>query len=322
MTDRPLRVGVVGVGYLGGLHAAKYAALDSAELVGVCDSDRGRAAEVAAANGCAAFDAPAELAAAVDALSIAVPTAAHEAVAVAAIEGGVDVLVEKPLAATIAEAERIAGAAARHGRLLQIGHLERFHPALAEARQVVGRPRFIECHRLAPFAGRGADVSVVQDVMIHDLDLLASLVGEPVVSVEAIGVSVLSEHVDLANARLRFRGGCVANVTASRVSLKRERRLRVFQPEAYVAIDFDAHRLLVARLPEGAREAGGNPMESIELDQRDYDDADPLAEELAAFVAAVSTRGDVQVGPDEAIAAMRLATDIEEAIAEAAQDGA
>jgi len=288
-----VRAGVVGVGHLGALHAAKYATMDAAnadvELVGVYDSDRARAAKVAADCGCRAFESLAALLAEVDCASIAASTAAHFEAASEAIARGVHVLVEKPLAATLEGGRRLVDAAERAGVLLQVGHLERFNPAFADLPSIVGHPRFIECHRLSPFAGRGADTDVIFDVMIHDLDLIAFVVGRPLLAVEAIGVPVLSDHADIANARLRFEGGCIANVTASRVSLKRERRLRIFQEDAYVAVDFDARSLrLIRRRPGAAPFDPSSPMDAIEVEERNFaDDADPLRDEIAAFVSSV-----------------------------------
>ncbi len=301
-----LRAGVVGVGYLGALHASKYHELDDADLVAVFDIDRPRAGEVARRYGCVATATLGELLDRVDVASIAVPTAAHAEVAVRVAEAGVSMLIEKPLAGSLAEGERIAEAARAAGVAVQVGHLERYNPVFDELRRVLDRPRFVECHRLSPYAGRGGDTNVVYDVMIHDLDLLAHVVGQEVAGVEAIGVPVLSSHVDIANARLRFEGGCIANVTASRVSLKRERKLRVFQPDAYVSIDFDKRRVVIAqrREPESGAQS---PMAAIAVDEHELGEADPLASEIAAFVAAVREGKRPQVGLREGLAALRLA---------------
>ncbi len=303
MTE-PVRAAVVGVGHLGALHAAKYAATDGAELVGVYDIDQTRAGEVAALHGCRSFESLAALLAEADCVSVATPTATHREVASAAIARGLSVLVEKPLAASLADAADLVRTADDEGVLLFVGHLERFNPAFADLPSIVGHPRFIECHRLSPFAGRGADTDVVFDVMIHDLDLIAFVVGRDVQGIEAIGVPVLSDHADIANARLRFEGGCIANVTASRVSLKRERRLRIFQEDAYVAVDFDARSLRIVRRRAGAGPIDlSSPMDAIEVEERTFaDDADPLREEIAAFVRAVAChreagqRGEVGAG--------------------------
>jgi len=294
-----LRAGVVGTGHLGALHAAKYAATEGARLAGVFDPDPVRAAQVAATHGCTAFPSLAALLGAVDCASIAASTAAHHEAGLAAIAAGVHLLVEKPLAASLEDARALVEAAEARGVLLQVGHLERFNPAFADLPQLAGHPRFIECHRLSPFAGRGADVDVIFDVMIHDLDLIAFVVGRPLAAVEAIGVPVISDHADIANARLRFDGGCIANVTASRVSLKRERRLRIFQEDAYVAVDFDSRSLrVIRRRPGAAAFDPAFPMDGIEVEERSFaEDADPLRDEIGEFVAAVRERirGQVQI---------------------------
>jgi predicted dehydrogenase len=335
MTER-VRAGVVGTGHLGAFHVAKYAELAASEagalLVGVFDIDPAKAEAAAARAGCRAFHSAAELLAEVDCASIAASTAAHLELAREAIARGVHVLVEKPLAASLADARALVDQAATAGVLLQVGHLERFNPAFADLPSIVGHPRFIECHRLAPFAGRGADTDVVFDVMIHDLDLISYVVGRAPVSVEAIGVPVLSSHADIANARIRFEGGCIANVTASRVSLKRERRLRIFQEDAYVAVDFDARSLRIVRRREGAGPIDlSNPMEAIEVEERSFaDDADPLRDEIAAFVAAVRAHRNgvaapattIAVSGREALKALEMAERVRSAVAKEAATNA
>lgn len=319
-----VRAGVIGAGHLGALHAAKYAGAEGVELVGVYDIDAARAGEVASRHHCRAFDDLDELLSEVRCVSVAASTAAHYDVARAAIARGVDLLVEKPLAANAAEARTLVEAAEAAGVLLQVGHLERFNPAFADLPSIVGHPRFIECHRLSPFAGRGADTDVIFDVMIHDLDLIAFVVGRELVSVEAIGVPVLSDHADISNARLRFEGGCIANVTASRVSLKRERRLRIFQEDAYVAVDFDSRSLRVVRKRPGAGAFDPTaPMDSIVVEERTFgDDADPLRAEIEAFVAAVRAGGaragvalpsGIAVSGREALVALEMAERVREA---------
>jgi predicted dehydrogenase len=333
MTER-VRAGVVGTGHLGALHAAKYAEMKAAgaDLVGVYDADSAKAAAVAAAHGCRAFASAAELLDGVDCASIAASTAAHRELAGEAIARGVHVLVEKPLASSLDDARALVGAADAANVLLQVGHLERFNPAFADLPAIVGHPRFIECHRLAPFAGRGHDTDVVFDVMIHDLDLISFVVGRAPVSVEAIGVPVLSDHADIANARIRFDGGCIANVTASRVSLKRERRLRIFQEDAYVAVDFDTRTLRIVRRREGSGPIDlSNPMEAIEVEERSFaDDADPLRDEIRAFVAAVRAhRSGTQMPPKSAVAvsgrealvALEIAERVRTAVAKEAAAG-
>ncbi|MFM7736118.1 MAG: Gfo/Idh/MocA family protein, partial [Alphaproteobacteria bacterium] len=213
---QPIRAAVVGAGYLGTFHAEKYAAASGCRLVGVADVDLPRARALAERLGCAAVADVRDLLGSIDCASVVVPTVHHLEVGEALLRSGVDCLVEKPLAASAAEAARLVAAAREGGRILQVGHLERFNPALTRLAGVIDRPRFIECHRLAPFTVRGADVDVVRDLMIHDLDLVRLLVPDEIVSIEAVGVPVVTPQVDIANARLRFAGGCIANVTASR----------------------------------------------------------------------------------------------------------
>jgi predicted dehydrogenase len=320
VSGRRLRAGVIGVGYLGELHARKYAANDGVDLAAVFDTDRERARAVAAGTGCAAASSLDELLDRVDLASVAVPTVAHAEVGAAVAAAGVHMLVEKPLAADSASGRRLADAAAAAGVTLQVGHLERFNPVFDDTLKVVGRPRFIECHRLSPYAGRGVDTDVVFDVMIHDLDILAYLVGRPVAHVEAVGVAVLSEKVDIANARLRFEGGCIANVTASRVSLKRERKLRVFQEDGYVSIDFDARAAVIAwRDAEAtgrarASDSTGDPMKAIRVEQRAFGEADPLRAEIDAFVDCVRNGTPPLVGPADGLAALAIADRIVSAL--------
>ncbi len=232
-----IRVAVIGVGYLGRFHAQKYAALPECELVGVVDSRPEVAQAVATELGTRAFADCAQLVGRVDAVSIATPTPTHASIATTMLQGGAHVLVEKPITVTPAEAEALIQVARRCDRRLQVGHLERFNPAIVAAEQWLREPRFIECQRLAPFKERGTDVNVVLDLMIHDIDLVQMIVGSAVQSLDAIGTPVFSPEIDIANARLRFANGCVANVTASRVSLKTERKLRVFRDDAYLSID-------------------------------------------------------------------------------------
>jgi predicted dehydrogenase len=301
---RPLRAAVVGVGHLGRFHAEKYAALPEAVLVAVVDRDAARARTVADALGVRAFTDHRALVGLVDCASVAVPTNDHAAVACDLLAAGVDVLVEKPLASTVAEGTAIVRAAEQAGRLLQVGHLERFNPALRAAAEVVTRPRFLECHRLAPFVDRGTDVDVIHDLMIHDLDVIQSFVRAEVVAVESVGVPILTPSLDIANARLRFADGCIANVTASRVSLKRERKLRIFQPDAYVAIDYDQRTVRICRRVP-ARSPGGLP--EIVVSEHDVGEGDPLMDEIRTFVASVATRTAPIVSGREGLRALELA---------------
>jgi predicted dehydrogenase len=280
----PIRAAVVGCGHFGRFHAEKYAALADVELVAVVDCDLGAAQALGMRLGVVALSDPAALAGRAEAASVAVPTGAHCAVASGLLEAGLHVLVEKPIAASLAEADALIALAAARGRVLQVGHLERFNAAVLALADVLERPLFVESHRIAPFKPRGTDVDVVLDLMIHDIDLIQALVGAPLASVDAVGVPVLSATDDIANARLRFEGGCIANVTASRVSLKSERRMRVFQRDAYLSIDFQAGTASIARKGQGQMVPG---MPEIGLERRRFDDNDPLRLEIEAFLAAI-----------------------------------
>ena len=298
----PVRAAVVGAGYLGTFHAEKYAAANGCRLVAVADVDLSRARGLAERLGCRAVADFRELLGAIDCASVVVPTAHHREVGDVLLRAGVDCLVEKPLAASAADAATLVETARACGRILQVGHLERFNPALTRLAGVIDRPRFIECHRLAPFTVRGADVDVVRDLMIHDLDLLRLLVPDEIVSIEAVGVPVVTPRVDIANARLRFAGGCIANLTASRVSAKRERKLRLFQPDLYIAIDLAERSVRICRR---SRDDRGVP--EIGWEQVDLGEADALAREIHAFLASVRTRARPAVTGEDGLAALDLA---------------
>lgn len=302
-----LRVGVVGVGYLGRLHAQKYAAQPDATLVGVADVDADRAAEVAALCQTATLTNYCDLFGQVDCVSIAVPTQLHYTVARDFLTRGIDVLVEKPLAASAAEGRELVEIAERSRRILQVGHLERFNPALRSLTGILTAPRFIECHRVAPFVERGTDVDVVRDLMIHDLDVILSLVRSPVVSIEAFGVPVLTAEPDITNARLRFASGCVADITASRVALKRERKMRIFQPDTYLVIDYGEHRIRICRREPGPQ-TGGLP--NLTYEEREVDGEDALEEEIRAFLRAVRERSEPVVSGRDGLQALEVAEQI------------
>jgi len=309
-----VRTAVVGAGYFGTFHARKYAALPRAELRYVVDADPARAAEVAAANGALPLTDVEALAGAVDAVSVAVPTAAHHAVAGRCLDLGLHVLVEKPIATTLEEARDLVARAERTGRILQVGHLERFHALNLETAGLIRRPLFIECHRIHGFRPRAIDVDVVLDLMIHDIDLILALVRRPVLAVDAIGAPVITGAPDIANARLRFEGGCVANVTASRISLKTERKMRIFQPETYLSIDLmTRHYTAVHRTPGTA---GGQP--GFRAEEKSYGEADALELEIAAFLEAVATGGAPPVSGADGVAALETALNIRTAMAQSA----
>jgi len=302
-----LRVGVVGVGYLGRFHAQKYTAQPDVTLVGVVDVDLERAAEVAAACYTQAFSDYRDLFGQVDCVSIAVPTQFHHAVTRDFLTHGIDVLVEKPLTATGAEGRELVEVAEQHGRILQVGHLERFNPALRSLSGILTAPRFIECHRVAPFVERGTDVDVVRDLMIHDLDVILSLVRSPVASMEAFGVPVLTEQPDIANARLRFASGCIANITASRVALKRERKMRIFQPDTYLVVDYGEHRIRICRREPNVQ-TGSLP--NITYEEREVSGEDALEEEIRAFLRAVRERSEPVVSGRDGLQALEVAEQI------------
>jgi predicted dehydrogenase len=302
-----LRTAVIGVGYLGRFHAEKYAAHPGAQLVAVADLDQERAQAVAAELGVEALADYRSLLGRIDCASVAVPTQQHHSVTGALLAAGVDVLVEKPLTATVEEGKSLVELAARAGRVLQVGHLERFNPAIRALDGIVAQPRFIECHRLAPFTERGTDVDVVLDLMIHDLDVILSMSPAPVRSVEAVGVPVLTPSVDIANARIRFANGCIANLTASRVSLKRERKLRIFQPDAYLSVDYGNRHVLICR-----REPDANGQPSLRIEEREVPEQDPLEAEIDAFLHAVRAREVPPVSGWDGLRALEVAHVIRE----------
>jgi len=305
MTAR-LKVGVIGVGYLGRFHAEKYGARPEVELLGVADLSRPRAQEVAQALNTQAFSDYRRLISRVDAVSVAVPTTQHFAVVRDCLEGGCQVLVEKPLSVTVAEADELVRLARKHGRILMVGHLERFNSAMEELKKRVTQPRFIESHRLAFYKERGTDVDVVLDLMIHDLDHVLSLVSSPVAEIRAAGVSVLTDRIDLANVRLEFANGCIANLTASRMSLKSMRRFRLFQKEAYLAVDFEGRELTVAFRKEGAI----GPVPGVALEIKHYPPEDVLLKEISNFLRAVQKQEEPVVTGEAGRDALNLAMEI------------
>ena len=298
-----IRAAVVGVGYLGRFHAEKYAASPKAKLVAVVDIDADRARQIADCVGTEAVSDFRELFGRVQCVSIAVPTRLHHGIAREFLEQGIDVLVEKPLTAEIAEGRDLVEIAARKNAILQVGHLERYNPAIRKLENVINQPKFVECHRLAPFVERGTDVDVVFDLMIHDIDVIASLVRSPVERVEAVGVPVLTDKPDIANARIKFATGCIANVTASRVSLKRERKVRFFQPNAYISIDYDQRRTQIFHKP-----GPGATWLDIRAETIEFKDGDPLADEIDSFLDCVRERAAPLVGGAEGLRALEIAT--------------
>lgn len=310
-----IRCAVVGVGYLGRFHASKYAELAGAELVAVADCDARVASRVAAECGCAALTDYHRLLGTVEAVSVAVPTSLHFEVAQAFLQHGTHVLLEKPMTATVGEARTLNRIARERGVVLQVGHLERFNAALLELAGRDVAPLFIEAHRLAPYKPRSTDIDVVLDLMIHDLDIILSLVDAPPERIAASGACVLSDAIDIANARLEFASGCVANVTASRVSMKHERRMRIFVQDAYIAIDFHRQGLAVHRL--GRREMYPGVPEIVS-DERRFSDDDALRREIAAFLEAVRSGTPAVVSGEDGQRALETAIRIRDRVRAAA----
>ena len=306
MDDARIKVGIIGVGYLGRFHAEKFAYLPDTKLVGVADLNPARGQEAARTLGVPAFTAYQEMLPEVAAVSVAVPTSSHFAVVQDALEAGCHVLVEKPICLTVAEADELVRLARKWGRLLMVGHLERFHSAMQELKVKASRPRFIESHRLAYFKERGTDVDVVLDLMIHDLDHVLSLVPSPVQEIRAAGISVLTDRIDLANARLEFADGCIANLTASRMSFKSLRKFRLFQSDAYLAVDFEDRELTVAFKKEGAL----GPIPGVALEIQRFPEEDILLKEIKAFVKAVKTGQEPPISGEAGRAALHLALEI------------
>jgi len=301
-----MRVAVIGVGHLGKHHARLYAQLPAVELAGVVDIQESRAGEIAALYGTAAYTDYRDLFGKVDAVSLAVPTIDHARIGVDLLEHDIDVLVEKPIATTLEQAQALIDVARQRKRILQVGHVERFNPVFMAAREVATKPQFFEIHRLAEFSPRSLDIDVVLDVMIHDIDIVLSLVSAPVREVRAVGIPVLSQRADIANARVEFEDGCVANFTASRVSFEKTRKLRFFQPHDYISVDYASQTGTMVSLRMGR------------VTERKLEPAheEPLKLELAAFADCVSSRKTPVVNGEAGFRALDLAMRINAAIAE------
>jgi len=295
MTEK-LKTAVIGVGYLGQFHAEKYALLDSSDLVTVVDLDQERAATIAEKLGTRWCTDYREIVDQVDAVSIVVPTQSHYEVAKAFLEKGVHVLLEKPITNTLAEADELIRIASDKNAVFQVGHLERFNPVVVALDGTVNNPGFIESIRIAPFKPRGTDVNVVLDLMIHDIDIIQQIVGSEVKEINSIGAPVFTEEEDIANARIRFANGCVANVTASRISLKSERKMRIFQPDAYVTVDFQNKKFAVFRKGDGEMFPG---IPNITKEEHCFEQTDALKCEIEAFLNAIkSGKPPVVTGED------------------------
>jgi predicted dehydrogenase len=312
MAERRLRVGVVGTGHFGRFHALKLSACPRASLVGLHDHNRRRAMQVGAETSAAVLELPA-LIEAVEAVVIAVPAATHAPIAEAALKAGRHVFVEKPIATTLEEADRLAMLADSRGLVLQVGHLERFSAGQAAIRARAGTPLYVEASRIGPYKPRGTDVSVVLDLMIHDLDLVLELMASPLERVDAVGAPVASALPDLVNARLRFASGAVATLTASRVAPRIERRMRIFGPEGAVTVDFAGRRLSV--LARGRGEPASY-VPGFGTEEASWEERDALEAEQAAFIAAVLDGAPVAVDGGAGRRALEAALRVEAAVAE------
>ncbi len=302
-----LKTAVIGVGYLGKFHAQKYAQLPDSELVAVCDSNADIARVIADEHGVAVHTNYNDLLGKVDAVSIVVPTQKHYEVAKVFLENGIHVLLEKPITSTVEQARELVQIATQNKLVFQIGHLERFNPAVMALDDVLKEAQFIESHRIAPFNPRGADVNVILDLMIHDIDIILDFVRSPVKSIQANGVPVLSNDIDVANARIQFENGCVANVTASRVSMKSERKMRIFQPDAYITIDFQNKKLGVHRKGAGEMFPGIAEIDSLE---REFEQGDALLAETAAFLKSINQQSRPVVSGEDGMRALETAFEI------------
>jgi predicted dehydrogenase len=309
---KKIRVGVVGVGHLGKFHVEKYARMSGVELVGIADIDGERRESIARQYRIPGYKDHRPLLTRIEAVSIAVPTSEHTCVARDFLEQGTDVLVEKPITSSLTEAEELISLADAHQRILQVGHLERFNPVYLMAKPRIKDPLFFESQRLSPFKARSLDVDVVLDLMIHDLDLILDLVPFPVREVHGVGVPVVSPRVDIANVRIQFQNGCVANITASRISQKESRRMRIFQPAGYLALDFVEKTFSQVR-PEPA-EGGLAPGTRFVSEKEKPASGDALEEELRAFVEAVRTRCRPTVCGEDGRKALALALRINQEI--------
>jgi predicted dehydrogenase len=300
-----MKLAVIGVGHLGKHHARLYSEMPGVELAAVVDLQATRAAEIAAAHHTTPLSDYYDLFGKVDAVSLAVPTTDHARIGVDLLEHGIDLLVEKPIASTLDEARLLIDTAARHGRILQTGHVERFNPVVTAAIEVATTPQFFEIHRLAAFTPRSLDIDVVLDLMIHDLDIVLHLVRSPVAEVRAVGIAVLSRKADIANARVEFENGCVANLTASRVSFEKIRKLRFFQPHDYISVDYASQTGTMVSLRMGR----------VIEKKLEPQNGEPLKLELEAFVKCVQERSEPAVSGEDGFRALKLAMSINEEIA-------
>jgi len=322
MAKSKIKCGVAGVGSLGQHHARIYASLPNSELVGIYEASDARAAEICARHNCRRFATLAELGAACEAVSVVVPTDKHEEVALPLLEAGCHLLIEKPICATLEEAERVLAAAQKANRIVQVGHIEHFNPVMSFLEKHLSRPQYITAERLAPYTTRGTEVGVVLDLMIHDIGIVMSLVKSPIRKIDSVGINVLSKTEDIANARIEFENGCVANLSASRMSLKKNREIRIFQDNAYLSLDFmnqKGHLVkksdLIAyglKLKVGLAKAGD--ASSIPVNDIPIEKGEPLAIEIAHFLESVSEARQPKVGAELGRSALEVAMRITDQI--------
>jgi len=298
----PIKVGVIGVGYLGQHHARIFSGLDGVELIGVADTDVGKAGEIAGKYNCGSFSSYAELVGACDALSIVTPTTTHHAIGMDCLKAGKDLFIEKPITERLDEAKELIEAAEKNNLILQVGHLERYNPGIIAARDMVSAPIFVEAERLSPFLGRGTDVDVTLDLMIHDIDIVMSLVRSEVKEIRATGDRVMTGKIDVAKAWLEFENGCKALITASRLSPEKMRKLRIHQRDSYISVDYQSQE--VRRY---FRDAAGISFDAVKTENKE-----PLKEELRDFVARVLDRKRPMVSGKEAMAALEIVLKINE----------
>ncbi len=302
-----IKSAVIGVGYLGKFHAQKYAELSQSELIAVCDNNTKAATTVADDLGTHAVSKLSELLPKVDAVSIVVPTQLHHEIAKQCLQAGKHVLLEKPMTTTLDEAKELISLAKENNCVLQIGHLERFNPAILALENTLSEPLFIESHRVAPFNPRGADVNVILDLMIHDIDIILDIVDADVVEIDAKGVAVLSKDTDIANARIQFSNGCVANVTASRAGMKSERKMRIFQHDAYISVDFQNKKVGIHRKGDGEQFPG---VANIDSQEHEFEQGDALKAEIESFLDCITNNKQPKVSGEAGARALATAIEI------------
>jgi len=292
-TDQRLKLGVVGVGYLGEFHAQKYAAMEEIDLVGLVDTDFKRAQEMARKYNTKAYNSYTEILSFVDGLSLAVPTVSHFEIGHDILDHGIHLLIEKPITLTLSDADKLIEVAKKNNTILQVGHIERFNPAVVKMESLLSKPFFIDSHRLAFFTNRGTDVDVILDLMIHDLDIILHIVNSEITEIHAVGMPVVSDKIDIANVRIIFSNGTVANLTVSRVSSESLRTMRIFQPNNCISIDYGKRKISVTQFK--VNEKSFTDLPSLDHKEDAFPDSDPLADQIRSFIESIKTRTEPQV---------------------------